>query len=334
MCFTFFEDAAGIPEGETVRGWLPVPRSTSKQRDIKIIQVEPERNIISNSNDDLNASIYVEKKVVRDERAAAAWREYFTHPPETWITPLSSPEKAIHKNTVVFQVMFEYIAFAYYRNIDPQEIAAHDTSSALYKRYTREEPPHIRFTDHLRSLSREIIGDETNPYLKARKIYSWICRNITWTSPDYHSPICQSDHTARAKRGDCGSKALLFTTLCRFNGIPARLQGGWMTRPHRMHTQHGWAQMHIEPYGWLTVDPDAGSHLINQADERLKYFHFGNCDSYRLIIYDDLTPLFPSKIYGNPSGGCITGGMQLGAFEWAGGELESNVKIDTWVEEP
>ena len=106
-----------------------------------------------------------------------------------------------------------------------------------------------------------------------------------------------------------------------------------MTRPGRWHSQHGWAQMYIEPFGWLTVDPDAGSKLIDYEDEKLKFFHFGNCGSYRLITYDDNIPLFPYKVYGDPSGGSVAAGLQLGAFEWAGGELESNVKIDTWVEE-
>ena len=332
VCFTFFEDISEIPEGETIRGWLPIPREILKQKNIKIIKVEPKNYLISNKNNYLNASVYVEKQVSRNNEETSYWRNYFYHPPLKWIKPLSSPEKLINRDVMVFQIIFKYTAYAYYRNINPQSISAYDTCSFVYKNYTREESPHIKFTKYLSKLSNEIIGNETNNYLKAKKIYNWICKNITWTNPDYDSPGCLSDYIARARRGDCGSKALLFTTLCRLNKIPARLQGGWMTRPDRLHSQHGWAQMYIEPYGWLTVDPDAGSHLIDSDDEKLKYFHFGNCDSYRLIIYDDNVPLFPLKIFGCSSDGSVTGGLQLGAFEWSGGELESNVKIDTYVE--
>jgi hypothetical protein len=333
MSFTFFEDVTDIPEGEIIRGWLPVPRESSKQRDIKVLEAKPNEYIMSNKGEHLNACIYVEKPVIRNTEETAYWQNYFTEPPEKWVKPLSSPGKYIHQNTLIFRVVFEYTAFAYYRHIDSQEVLPYDTSSALYRKYTREELPHIKFTGYLSELSKQIVEDETNCYLKAKRIYSWICKNIIWTNPDYDSPSCLSDYTAKARRGDCGTKALLFVTLCRLNGIPARLQGGWMTRPGRQHTQHGWAQMYIEPFGWLTVDPDAGSKLIDSEDKELRFFHFGNCDSYRLITYDDNMPLFPYKIYGASSGGSVAGGLQLGAFEWAGGELESNVKIDTYVEE-
>jgi transglutaminase-like putative cysteine protease len=333
VSFTFFEDVSDIPEGEIVRGWLPIPRETLKQRNIRILEVEPDEYIVSNKEDYLNASIYVEKPVIKSDKENDHWKKYFADPPEKWIKPLSSPDEVIHKNVIIFRVVFEYTAYAYYRHIDPQKISTYDTSSVLYKKYIREELPHIKFTDYLSKLSKDIVEDETNNYLKARKIYEWICKNIIWTNPDYSSPNSLSEYIAKTKRGDCGSKALLFITLCRLNRIPARFQGGWMTQPFRGHSQHGWAQIYIEPYGWLTVDPDAGSKLINSEDERLKYFHFGNCDSYRLIIYDDNSPLFPHKIYGYSSGGSVAAGLQLGAFEWSGGELESNVKIDTDVEE-
>lgn len=337
VSLTFTEDASGIPEGEIIRGWLPVPREILKQRDIKILEVEPDEYIISNKGDYLNASIYVEKPVTKNNKENDYWINYFTDPPEKWIKPLSSPDKSIHKDVIVFRVLFEYTAYAYYRDIEPQEISKYDTSSIVYKKFTREELPHVKFSDYLSKLSKEIVGDETNDYLKARKIYEWICKNVIWTNPDYSSANSLSEYFAKTKRGDCGAKAVLFVTLCRLNGIPARYQGGWMTRPFiggvGGHSQHGWAQMYIEPYGWLTVDPDAGAKLINSEDEKLKYFHFGNCDTYRLIVFDDNSPLFPAKIFGLPSGGAKTGGLQLGAFEWAGGELESNVKIDSYVEE-
>lgn len=333
VSFTCLVDVTGVPEGEIVRGWLPVPRESPKQRDIEILEVEPNDYIASNSGRHLNACVYVEKPVIRDSTATAYWRSYFADPLDEWVTPLSSPGKYIHENTQVFRVVFEYTAYGYYHELDPAEILAYDTSGMPYMEYTQEQPPHIRFTDYLSELSDEVLEGEANSYLKARMIYTWICESITWTNPDYASPKCLSDYTARARRGDCGTKALLFTTLCRLNGIPARLQGGWMTRPGRQHSQHGWAQVYIEPVGWLTVDPDAGSKLIDSEDEDLRFFHFGNCDSYRLIIYDDNTPLFPCKIHGAPSGGSFAAGLQLGVFEWAGGELESNVKIDTYVEE-
>ena len=39
---------------------------------------------------------------------------------------------------------------------------------------TEEMPPHVVFTPYLRALAKEIVGDETNALLKARKIYDFI----------------------------------------------------------------------------------------------------------------------------------------------------------------
>ncbi len=93
-------------------------------------------------------------------------------------------------------------------------------------------------------------------------------------------------------------------------------------RPNGRHAQHTWAQMYFEPFGWLPVDVTFGKGLINNDDERLKFFHFGNCTPYRLVIYDDDSEIIPEmkhpSIYG--------GGAQLGAFQWEGGDLEPFIK--------
>jgi len=54
--------------------------------------------------------------------------------------------------------------------------------------------------------------------------------------------------------GDCGQEALLFMTLCRLNGIPARWQSGWNTFPGDK-SNHDWSEIYLAPYGWVPVDP-------------------------------------------------------------------------------
>ena len=80
------------------------------------------------------------------------------------------------------------------------------------------------------NLTKNIIGQETNDYLKAKKIYEWICNNIIWTDP---KPVMgdYAEYTAKYKRGDCSAKSNLFISLCRINKIPARSQGGWIIKP-------------------------------------------------------------------------------------------------------
>lgn len=137
-----------------------------------------------------------------------------------------------------------------------------------------------------------------------------------------------AEYTAKNRRGDCVAKSNLFISLCRINKIPARLQGGWRVRPDGDRAQHDWAQVYFEPYGWMPVDATATARLINHKDERVRSFYFGNCTPYHLIIYDDEPELLPIKVFEPIYGG----GAQLGAFEWKGGDIEPNVRIDSHVE--
>jgi transglutaminase-like putative cysteine protease len=233
---------------------------------------------------------------------------------------------SISDSTFICQFIYEYESKGYYKNVSAANIQPYNTSDQDYQKYTEETESNL-FTPYLKNLSKEIVGNETNDYLKAKNIYEWICKNVIWTDP---KPVLgdNAEYTAKYKRGDCGAKSNLFISLCRINKIPARSQGGWRVQPDGDHAQHSWAQVYFEPYGWIPVDVTAGAHLINHKDERVRYFYFGNCTPYHLIIYDDDTELLPTKVFG-----CIYGGgAQLGAFEWKGGDIEPNIRIDSHVE--
>ena len=55
-------------------------------------------------------------------------------------------------------------------------------------------------------------------------------------------------------------QALLFITLCRMSGIPARWQSGLYATEFYTGC-HDWAQFYIEPYGWVFADPSFGCLL-------------------------------------------------------------------------
>ena len=58
--------------------------------------------------------------------------------------------------------------------------------------------------------------------------------------------------------GDCGQEAMLFITLCRLNGVPARWQSGWNTFS-RDKSNHDWTEIYLAPYGWMPADPYMGA---------------------------------------------------------------------------
>ncbi|GAB1443922.1 hypothetical protein MASR2M39_27670 [Ignavibacteriales bacterium] len=122
------------------------------------------------------------------------------------------------------------------------------------------------------------------------------------------------------KHGDCGIQSLLFITLCRMNGIPAKWQSGWMLHPPEVNL-HDWAEVYFNETGWVPVDQSF--KLQNSDDQLVSYYYLGNTDNYHFIVNDDFSRnFFPAKIYPRSE----TVDFQRGEVEWRGG----NLYFDSW----
>lgn len=254
-----------VPEGEIVRCWLPFPQVNELQQSVKLISCYPKNYTLAPENYP-QRTIYFEQKVKSSE-------------------PLE------------FMVEFEYTVHAFHKKVNPNEVKPYDEESEIYQKYTREQLPHIPFTRFLKNLAREIVGDEENPYLKAKKIYDWLTKNLTYTYvAEYSTYECIPEFVARNLRGDCGFQALLFITLCRIVGVPSRWQSGWYANPaSKAPGPHDWAQFYIEPYGWLYADLSFGRRW-RELDPRIHEFYFGNIDSFRTVFNSDIMSEFePAK---------------------------------------
>ncbi|RLF17149.1 MAG: transglutaminase domain-containing protein [Thermoprotei archaeon] len=278
--------AGAVPDGERVRIWIPIPRKCELQSNIRILGYSPSRPYIAHE-EALQRTAYFE--VYATKSGAEVWIEY------------------------------EYVCKGFFVRVDPSRIEPYDENSDLYVRYTAEQPPHIEFTPYLESLAKEIVGDERNPYIKAQKIYKWIVKNITYNLP-YEYALYDNipEYVAKNRRGDCGMQALLFITLCRIVGVPARWQSSWYMNPISP-SPHDWAQFYVEPYGWLYVDPSIGGSM----PEDRKYFYFGNIDNFRMVANGDIMVQFdPPKRYFRSD----SVDNQRGEVEWSGG----NLYFDKW----
>ncbi len=211
-------------------------------------------------------------------------------------------ENAVPQRTIYFEgieneywVEFEYRIKEWINEIDMNK--ASDTVAPHLQKFLKEEPPHIVFTPYLRYLAQQIIQGEKNPLVKAKLIYDWITKNVRYS---YVKPYAVyeniSQYVAENLKGDCGFQALLFITLCRIVGIPARWQSGWYANPI-FASCHDWALFHVEPYGWLPVDPSFGG--ARRDNEDLRNFYFANLDGFRMVANDDFMKDFtpPTKYY-------------------------------------
>ena len=80
-------------------------------------------------------------------------------------------------------------------------------------------------------------------------------------------------------------QALLFITLCRICGIPARWQSGRATNPEALTTgNHDWAQLWVDGTGWCWVDCSAGGGCWRAGAEDRRRFYFGSMPPSRLVM--------------------------------------------------
>jgi len=161
-----------------------------------------------------------------------------------------------------------------------------------------QQPPHVVFTPYLRALAKELKGDETDPVRIAHKFYCFATRQVMYA---YQRPYLLiengAEYAGTQLRGDCGLYAVLFISLCRISGIPARWQSGLYAQPGDVGS-HDWAEFYSERLGWLPVDCSFGGGALRAENEERWAFYFGNLDPWRMVanrMY--YMPLSPSKAF-------------------------------------
>ena len=118
--------------GETVRVHLPIPLQYSQAKNVKLLHCS-EQDYVLAAEDQIQRTVYMETKLEPDHE---------------------------------FSIEYEFENHMKYVDPDPAAVSVEQPDF-----YTSEQAPHIMFTPYLKSLTAEVVGDETNPLIKARKIY-------------------------------------------------------------------------------------------------------------------------------------------------------------------
>lgn len=280
-------DAGAVPPGKQVSAWIPYPQSIpGQQEDIEFIRSVPARHRIAPKS--------ALQRTVHLEQVAQAGK------PTT------------------FSITYRVTLYAQYHPIDPDKVVPTKITPALAP-YVAERAPHIVFTEPLRVFSRQVVGDTTNPYRIARKLFAAVDQ-IPWAGAREYSTMPDlSAYTLQAGHGDCGEQTMLLITLLRMNGIPARWQSGWIFTRYGYDNIHDWAQVYLAPYGWVPIDVTYGQ--LDSGDPSLHWFYLGGLDNFRIAFNNDFgTRFVPPKQHFRSD----TVDSQRGEVEWDGGNLYYN----------
>ncbi len=161
------------------------------------------------------------------------------------LTPLLGKQDSIVIRRRVTIQSYELLAV-----FDSTALAPYDSSSRIFKFYTKWEP-FLEITPDIRARATTIVGNETNPFSKARKIFDWVNRKMVY----YYPPPKRGAQAAlHLLKGDCGQYADLFVALCRAAGIPARFVAGFQANKRPALGYHAWAEFFLPGVGWVPAD--------------------------------------------------------------------------------
>jgi transglutaminase-like putative cysteine protease len=280
-------DADAVPDGETVRAWIPYPRAIRGQQEgITFVSSEPAAHRIAPEST-LQRTVYLEQPAHADKPTA-------------------------------FSITYELTIYGQYTPIDPDKVVPAKITPELAP-FVSERAPHVVFTDAMREFSKRAVGDEKNPYRIAHKLFAAVDR-IPWAGAREYSTISNiGDYALHAGHADCGQQTLLLITLLRLNGIPARWQSGMVYSDGEYNNLHDWGWLYLAPYGWVPMDVTFG--ILDDPDPRIANFYLGGLDAYRIAFNDDYSrPLVPAKQFDRSE----TVDLQRGEAEWRGGNLYFN----------
>lgn len=131
------------------------------------------------------------------------------------------------------------------------------------------------------SLSRAIIGKETNPFKKARLVYNYMTENFTLSKNASDTPL-EPRALLRLKKGDAYDIAILYTALLRAAGVPALPDCGVAIDRAMKTKPHWWSEFYILGAGWIPVDVAMGMGM--EGAENPREYYFGNIDSRRVVF--------------------------------------------------
>ena len=280
-------NADAVPAGKTVRAWIPYPRALpGQQEDLRFVSSDPPQQTIAPEST-LQRTVFLEKAA----------------------NP-GSPTR--------FSITYELTVFGQYHAVDADKVVPAPQTAELAP-YVAERPPHIVFNAAMRLFSRQIVGDEKNPWRVAQKLFAAVDQ-VPWAGALEYSTITNiSDYALHAGHADCGQQTLLLMTLLRLNGIPTRWQSGMVYSEGTYNNLHDWGWLYIAPYGWMPMDVTFGR--LQSTDPAIAGFYLGGLDAYRIAFNDDYSrDLVPAKKFFRSE----TVDLQRGEAEWDGGNLYFN----------
>ncbi|MCL2243494.1 MAG: IPT/TIG domain-containing protein [Treponema sp.] len=159
-------------------------------------------------------------------------------------------------------------------------------TSSIHTMYTQSSSLIPCDSQEIKAISAAATGREQNSYAKARMIYDWIITNmqITEIAPNPAAGIVAA---LELREADPYNAALLFTAMARAARIPCLPIAGVLINRSGQTLRHYWAEIWLDGFGWLPVDPAMGAGAVPGSyifKQDMVNYYFGNLDNQRIAF--------------------------------------------------
>ncbi len=145
----------------------------------------------------------------------------------------------------------------------------------IAKRYLADDSKYDIHHPYIQKLVSGIVGDETNLYWKARKLFQYLIANMEYK-------LAGGWNTAptvlQRGNGSCSEYSFCYIALCRAAGVPARYVGSLVVRGDDASYDdvfHRWCEIYLPGYGWVPIDANAGDRDL-PADQAAAFGGISN----------------------------------------------------------
>lgn len=122
-----------------------------------------------------------------------------------------------------------------------------------FERYLNPEPLIESDNSEIKTLAQQLRSVSVHDTL--RKTYDWVCEKVQYIG--YIKQGRGALYALRTGKGDCTEFACLFAALCRANGVPARVVGGFVCPDSAvldLSDYHNWVEFFADGR-WHLADP-------------------------------------------------------------------------------
>lgn len=159
--------------------------------------------------------------------------------------------------TVTMNVSAELYQNRYF--VFPEKVGSlKDIPRDIRKAYLADDTKFSLRNDIIQQAVNKAIGDETNPYRIARKIFNYVIDNMEY---ELSGGWNIAPTVLERGNGSCSEYSFVYIAMCRAAGLPARYAGSVVIRGDDASYDdvfHRWVEIYLPNYGWIPVDPSAG----------------------------------------------------------------------------